>query len=347
MLTDLQAQLRQAHAMSVPVRIVGAGSKQGWHAPQQGEALHVGSHVGIIDYAPAERVISARAGTRLAEIQAVLASQGQMLAAEPPDFGGHATLGGALATGWSGPRRPWAGAMRDQLLGVEILNGQGELMRFGGRVMKNVAGFDLTRLMVGANGTLGLITEAHLKVLPLPEVETVRVFELPQADAIALANRLCAAPWPLSGAAWQGGLLRIRLSGNAAAVATAQQQLGGEPDVERHWFARLQAMQLDSFAPPGAEQGLWRLSLPQTCPPLLADYPQLIDWAGGRRWLSAPLDAAHAINTSARSAGGHALLQRSQAGWPTAPRNPTLLALEARIRRALDPRQILNRRQGD
>ncbi|MBL8509595.1 MAG: hypothetical protein JNM11_14065 [Chitinimonas sp.] len=106
-------------------------------------------------------------------------------------------------------------------------------------------------------------------------------------------------------------------------------------------------MQLDSFAPPGAEQGLWRLSLPQTCPPLLADYPQLIDWAGGRRWLSAPLAAAQTISTSARSAGGHALLQRSQAGWPAAPRNPSLLALEARIRRALDPRQILNRRQGD
>ncbi|WP_265583839.1 glycolate oxidase subunit GlcE [Chitinimonas koreensis] len=320
----------------------GNASKLAGLPPVMGEALTLAGHAGVIDYAPSELVVSVRAGTPVAELDALLAGSSQMLASEPPTFGGRATVGGALATGWSGPRRPWAGSLRDHLLGLTLVDGRGELLRFGGRVMKNVAGFDVARACVGGLGRFGAIVEAHLRVLPRPEAEQVLVFELSQAEAILRANQWSAAPLPLSGAAWADGLLRLRLSGNAVAVAAAVEQLGGEPDRDGlAWFDALRGRRRPLFDPPPAGMALYRLSLPQATPPLLVGYRQWIDWAGGLRWLHAPLDAAGVVQGAARLAGGHAT--RLHPHGLAAPVPATVAAIQHRLRAAFDPAGILNR----
>lgn len=344
MLDDLRARLEDATARRQPLRIAGHGSKTAYLPASRHEKLEVGSYTGIIDYAPHERVISARAGTSLGEIDTLLRRQRQMLACEPPTFDGRASLGGALAAGWSGPRRPWAGALRDQVLGVSVVNGKGELLRFGGRVIKNVAGFDCSRLMVGSQGTLGIIVEAHLRVQPLPEKELVVALPCSQSEAIRRANQLSAAPLPLAGAAWEHEILRIRLAGTVAAVRAAQGQIGGDEDSDgADWFDALRQMRHPMFDAPPPSMALWRLSLPQSVPPVLVGYPQLVDWAGGQRWLIAPLEAARVIHAAARSAGGHAACWRSSGDWPArVGQSAAVIAIERRLKAAFDPGSILN-----
>jgi glycolate oxidase FAD binding subunit len=272
----------------------------------EGEILDTRTLSGVVEYQPKELVLTARAGTLLADIEALLAEQNQMLAFEPPHFASTSTLGGCIASGLSGPRRPYAGTARDFVLGVRIVDGTGQALRFGGQVIKNVAGYDVSRLMVGAFGTLGLITEMSLKVLPKPAAETTLQFELDEAAAILKMNQWAGQPLPLSASSWHAGLLSVRLSGAASAVQAAQTRLGGEvlKDAAAFWL-RLR----DQATPFFDKRPLWRLAVKPTTPPLNLSNAQWIEWGGAVRWLTTDLSAA-TLRDAAKAAGGHATLFR-------------------------------------
>ncbi|HQP19400.1 MAG TPA: glycolate oxidase subunit GlcE, partial [Phenylobacterium sp.] len=298
-----------------------------------GEVLDVTGHSGIVDYDPSELVVTARAGTPLAEIEAAIAAHGQMLAFEPPAFG---TLGGAVATGLAGPRRPFTGAVRDYVLGVRVLDGRGDVLRFGGTVFKNVAGFDAFRLMSGAQGTLGVILDVSLRVTPRPRVEVSLAFDMASGPARAWVTGLMVRPLPLSGAFHDGERLHLRLSGGEAAVAQAAAELGGEAEGLELW-----SVLRDLKHPALAGPVLWRIALPQT-----ADIPALEgrlawDWGGGQVWLSAEA-ADPQVWTKAAAAGGHATLMRGGKDQVFQPLEPALSKLHQRIKAALDPAGIFN-----
>jgi glycolate oxidase FAD binding subunit len=347
MLDSFIDRIRAAHETSTPLVIQGGGSKIFYGNDGEGEVLATRTLSGVVDYQPKELVLTARAGTPLAEIEALLAEQGQMLAFEPPHYAGNATLGGSIASGLSGPRRPYAGAARDFVLGVRIIDGTGQPLRFGGQVIKNVAGYDVSRLMVGALGTLGLITEVSLKVLPKPATETTLQFELDEADAITKMNQWAGQPLPLSATSWHAGLLTVRLSGAASAVQAAQAKLGGEglKDAASFW-QRLRDQTTPFFGQyaSASNQGLWRLAVKSTAPPLSLGEAQWIEWGGAVRWLvsDAPADT---LREAANRAGGHATLFRGNApdDGAFAPLAPTLLRLHRNLKQRFDPGGILNR----
>jgi len=341
MLTEFLDRIRSAHAANTPLVIQGGGSKTFYGNADEGEVLSTRALTGVVDYQPKELVLTARSGTPLAEIEALLAEQNQMLAFEPPHFGDAATLGGSIAAGLSGPRRPYAGAARDFVLGVRLIDGTGQPLRFGGQVIKNVAGYDVSRLMVGALGTLGLITEVSLKVLPQPALETTLQFELDEAAAIGRMNQWAGQPLPLSASSWHAGLLTLRLSGAASAVRAAQARLGGEPlqDAGAFW-QRLR----DQATPFFDKRPLWRLAVKSTTPPLKLGEAQWIEWGGAVRWLASELPAA-ALREAAGQAGGHATLFRGKApaDGAFAPLAPALATLHRSLKQRFDPRGILNR----
>jgi FAD/FMN-containing dehydrogenases len=320
------------------LRIVGGDTKAWLGEPCTGERLDLSAHRGIVHYAPEELVLSARAGTPLRDIEDCLAERGQILAFEPPHLGAAATLGGTLACGLSGPRRVAAGAARDFVLGVRILDGRGRVLRFGGEVIKNVAGYDLSRLMVGAHGGLGVILEASLKVLPRPMVETTRVLDLDAAAAVAHYAGLAAQPWPLSAGAWMDGRFYLRLSGSADGVAAAIRHIGGEelPEGARFW-SELREQRLAFFDAPR----IWRLSLPPAAPSPALDGVWLLDWGGAQRWLAGAGDGVH---QAASALGGHAVLWRGAVAGEArrAPLPTPLFELHQRLKAALDPAGILN-----
>ena len=341
MLTEFVERIRSAHAANTPLIIQGGGSKPFYGNPDEGEVLSTRALAGVVDYQPKELVLTAHAGTPLAEIEALLAEQNQMLAFEPPHFGGAATLGGSIAAGLSGPRRPYTGAARDFVLGVRMIDGTGQPLRFGGQVIKNVAGYDVSRLMVGALGTLGLITEVSLKVLPKPAAETTLQFEIDEAAAILKMNQWAGQPLPLSASSWHAGLLTLRLSGAASAVRAAQTRLGGEPlqDAAAFW-QRLR----DQATPFFDKRPLWRLAVKPTTPPLKLGDAQWIEWGGAMRWLASELPAA-ALRVAARQAGGHATLFRGKApaDGAFAPLAPALATLHRSLKQRFDPSGTLNR----
>jgi glycolate oxidase FAD binding subunit len=334
-------RIRAAHADRTPLILQGGGSKTFYGNAGAGEMLDTRSLTGIVDYQPKELVLTARAGTSLAEIEATLADNGQMLAFEPPYFDGAATLGGCVASGLSGPRRVYAGSVRDFVLGLRMIDGSGQPLRFGGQVIKNVAGYDVSRLMVGALGTLGLITEVSLKVLPQPAVEATLQFEMGEADAILTMNQWAGQPLPLSATSWHAGQLSVRLSGAAAAVRAAQTRLGGEPLREAAAFwQRLR----DQTTPFFGKQPLWRLALKSTAPPLQLDDAQWIEWGGAVRWLASDLPAS-VLREAAGKHGGHAVLFRGDAPADGAfmPLTPALLTLHRTLKQRFDPSGIFNR----
>ncbi|WP_018509250.1 glycolate oxidase subunit GlcE [Thiobacillus thioparus] len=334
-------RIRAAHAEGSPLILQGGGSKTFYGNADEGEVLSTRTLTGIVDYQPKELVLTAHAGTPLAEIEAALAERNQMLAFEPPHFGGAATLGGSIATGLSGPRRPYAGAARDFVLGVRMIDGTGQLLRFGGQVIKNVAGYDVSRLMAGALGTLGLITEVSLKVLPKPAAETTLQFELDETAAIENMNRWAGQPLPLSATSWHAGLLTVRLSGAESAVHAAQARLGGESlhDAAAFW-QRLR----DQATPFFDKRPLWRLAVKPTTPPLNFGDAEWIEWGGAVRWLASDLPAA-TLRDAAKAAGGHATLFRGTApiDGAFAPLAPALRALHRNLKQRFDPKGILNR----
>jgi glycolate oxidase FAD binding subunit len=342
MLDTLIDRIRAAHAEGSPLIIQGGGSKTFYGNADEGEVLSTRSLAGVVDYQSKELVLTARAGTPLAEIEALLGEQNQMLAFEPPHFSGPATLGGCIAAGLSGPRRLYAGAARDFVLGVRIIDGSGQPLRFGGQVIKNVAGYDVSRLMVGALGTLGLITEVSLKVLPKPATETTLQFELDEATAILKMNQWAGQPLPLSATSWHAGLLTVRLSGAASAVHAAQAKLGGEAlkDADAFW-QRLRDQATPFF---DKRRPLWRLAVKPTTPPLNLGDAQWIEWGGAVRWLASGLPPA-ALREAAKAAGGHATLFRGDApaDGVFTPLAPALLTLHRNLKQRFDPRGIFNR----
>jgi glycolate oxidase FAD binding subunit len=323
------------------LRLRGAGTKDFYGESLAGEVLDLTAWRGIVDYEPSELVLTARCGTPLSEVEGALAARGQFLAFEPPAFGRDPTIGGVIAAGLSGPRRAYAGAARDFVLGTRLLTAQGEVLRFGGQVMKNVAGFDVSRLLCGSLGILGVITEVSLKVLPRPrEEQTVRL-ELPAATAVESFNRWAAQPLPLSGAAWWQGSAWVRLSGAPPSVRAACERIGGElVDAARataFWDA-LRHCQLPMFA----KEVLWRLSLPAAAEPLALPGEPLIDWGGAVRWY-ADLAADVAVRDVARAAGGTALCWRGPApAGRFHPLAPAVAKLHHRLKERFDPRGIFN-----
>ena len=346
-IAEFARRIRHAAATKTPLRLSGGGSKDFYGGPLFGEILDTGCYAGIVSYDATELVITARCGTPLKQIEAALAAEGQMLAFEPPHFGPGATLGGAIAAGFSGPRRATAGSVRDFVLGVKLMDGRGEVMNFGGQVMKNVAGFDVSRLMVGALGTLGLLLEVSLKVLPRPAAEATLRLEAPQGKALDLMNGWAGRPLPISATCWEarddGEILTLRLSGADAAVAAARGLIGGESvaDAPAFW-CELREQQAAFFA---AEMPLWRLSLPSVAPPLDLPGAQLIEWGGSQRWLASGAPAEH-IRAAVTQAGGHATLFRSSIearGASAFQELPApLMALQKKLKQAFDPAGILN-----
>jgi glycolate oxidase FAD binding subunit len=331
-LSNLSERIREAAAQKRALRIRGGGTKDFYACKLEGEPLDVSGYRGIVDYEPSELVMTARAGTPLSEIEEALAAGGQMLACEPPYFGPNATFGGCVATGFSGPRRASAGSVRDFVLGTRVLNSAGEDLRFGGQVMKNVAGFDLSRLMAGSFGTLGVILEASLKVLPRPEEEVTLRFEMGEARAIETMNRWAALPLPVSATCHSTGVLTVRLSGSSLGVSAARKKIGGEqvPGGGAFWRS-VREQTLDSFRGP-----LWRLSIKSTTPPLMLPGRQTIEWNGSLRWVATDAPARQVFE-AARRAGGHATRFRGNTGTPVMDLDPTLLSLHKRLKMALDP----------
>lgn len=340
---SLQDRLRAASAAGMPLRITGGGSKDFLGAPGSGDSLSTTALTGIVDYEPKELVLTVRAGTPLAEVERVLAEAGQMLPFEPPHFAPSATIGGTVATGLSGPRRAYTGAVRDFMLGVRILDGSGQDLSFGGRVIKNVAGYDLTRLMAGAMGTLGVLLEISFKVLPKPAAETTLCLESDAAAAIERMNLWAGSPLPLSATAWHDGRLHVRLSGTVAGVAAAAARIGGEQvgQADAFW----QALREQTHAFFQSASSLVRVAVPATTHANIrgASGEQWIDWGGAQRWLR-DVEDIEALRESVSELGGHVTCFRN--GPPGMrvfhPLPAALVALHQRLKRTFDPAGILN-----
>lgn len=343
---DLLRAVKQARKEKRALCIRGGGSKDFLGRELNGDVLGTVSHHGITAHDPAELVVTVRAGTPIAALSAALAEHNQMLGFEPPEFGGRATVGGAVASGLSGPRRPYAGSVRDFVLGLTCITGKAQLLRCGGQVIKNVAGYDLSRLMAGAMGTLAVLCEVSFKVLPLPAAERGLAFGVTRDTALQMLAGWARKPLPLSGAAYHDGLLRVRLSGARSAVDAAAAAMGGDNDGDGDvsWWRELREFNLPFFAGGGAP--LWRVSLPPASRPRLPG-DSLVDWGGAQHWLRSEADAANIFN-AAQNAGGHAVrfpLGEGGGGGGVylSPLPPALLQLHKKLKTAFDPDGVLNR----
>ncbi|MGD8348399.1 MAG: glycolate oxidase subunit GlcE [Gammaproteobacteria bacterium] len=336
---DLRAQVRSVAAGGGQIEIVGGGSKQFYGEPVEALPIDVSGHSGIIDYDPAELVITLRAGCPLADVEALLAGKRQMFGFEPPQFGADATIGGMVAAGIAGPRRAFAGGIRDFVLGIKMLDGRGQLLHFGGRVIKNVAGFDLSRVLVGSLGTLGVILEVSIRVVPKPETETTLVFEHETAgEHLRWINGLGSRPYPISASQWEAGRSRLRLSGSEQGLREAVAQLGGD-ETDYDWAA-LREQRLEFFDP---DQPLTRITLPPTHSDLPVDLPQLIEWGGALRWFSGAANVAD-LRAGLDGAGASVCAFRGHdAGIGVFhPLPEAMLRLQRSLKSSFDPAGIFN-----
>ena len=364
-LQHLTDQINTAAAQRTPLRIRGGGRKDFYGESPQGALLDTTVYCGIVSYEPSELVVTVRAGTPLVELEAALAEKGQCLAFEPPRFGAASgTCGGMVAAGLSGPARASVGSVRDYVLGVQLINGRGEQLVFGGQVMKNVAGYDVSRLMAGAMGTLGLLTDISLKVLPVAPAEATLVFQLDQASALAQLHRWGAQPLPLNASCWVRDdsapnapeLLFVRLRGAIAAVESACTKMlkdvpGSRMDNAQagpDWSA-CRDLKLPFFTAPANDPlALWRLSVPQTAPVLDLPWPQLVEWHGGQRWLRAPESARETLRRAASAAGGSATVFMAASNTKTgakhcfSPLTPAVEHIHRRLKAEFDPAGIFN-----
>jgi glycolate oxidase FAD binding subunit len=353
-LASLRERILVADAAKTPLRLRGGGTKDFYGEALIGEVVDTREHRGILAYEPSELVITARCGTPLAEIEDALAEHGQFLPFEPPAFGGAATMGGAIAAGLSGPRRSSVGAARDFVLGAHLIDASGELLRFGGQVMKNVAGFDVARLACGSLGVLGLIAQVSLKLLPRPREEITLRFDGTAMDALAKFDRWRAQPLPVSATCWHNGVTMVRLSGSTSAVRAASAALDGAvmnaAQAQAAWLSLRD--QTHAFFGDGGKP-LWRLSLPATASidesasklagtPVAAD-DVLMEWSGALRWLRSEAPAVE-IRAMAERLGGTATLWRGARDAPMFhPLAPVNLELHRRLKRRFDPNGIFNR----
>ncbi len=347
-LDELIARVQAARAARTPLDIRGGGSKAFYGEAPRGEPLDTRALTGISSYEPSELVVTVRAGTGLVALEAALAERGQHLAFEPPRFPG-ATVGGMVAAGLAGPARASAGGVRDHLLGATLLNGRAEVLSFGGQVMKNVAGYDVSRALAGSMGVLGVILEVSLKVLPQPPATATLRFELDQAAALQRLHAWGRQPLPISASAWWNGMLVLRLSGAAAAVHKAAASLGGEPVEPAMAAGFWQGLrdQRDEFFDAAqravaAGATLWRLSVPATAPPLATPGEQLIEWGGAQRWVVTSAPATLLRETAAR-VGGHAVVFRGdKRAGAFAPLPAVQMRIQQRLKLAFDPERLFN-----
>ena len=338
---EIASTVRAAYTNRNPLNISGAGTKSFLGQPaSNGKPLDVTGHNGIIEYDPAELVLVARAGTPLKEIESLLSQNRQMLGFEPPFVAAGATLGGAVAAGLAGPRRAYSGGVRDFMLGATIVNGKGEIVTAGGKVMKNVAGFDLFRPMARSMGTLGVLLKVAIRVLPLPEAEKTLLHE--ESDQLCALKKM--NQWPcetqaISATSWDGRHIRIRLSGSSSGIEHARSFIGGEfVDGTEYWHD-LNNFRLDFFSQP---ERLWRISLAPMSEPLGVDARQLIDWGGAQRWLKSDESFA-SIRSRASQLGGHAeCFSEDNTVATFHPLEGNILAVNQRFKSALDPAGILN-----
>ena len=353
-LARLVDQVKTARVAGGHLRVVGGGTKDFYGNPSTGaagEPLLLGRLAGISNYEPTELVVTVRAGTPLVELEAVLDEQGQHLAFEPPRFGPGGTVGGMVAAGLAGPSRAAAGSVRDHLLGATLLNGKGEVLSFGGQVMKNVAGYDVSRVLAGSMGMLGVVCEVSLKVLPQPTASATLRFEMAQTQALDQLNAWGGEPLPISASACWNGMLVVRLAGARAAVEAACRQLGGEaiePALAAGFWQGLRD-HTDEFFTSAAQAvaggaSLWRRGLPQTAAPLALPGEQLVEWGGAQRWLCTPAPSAQ-VREAADAVGGHATLFR---GAGTAlerfhPLSAPLQRFHRELKKAFDPDRVFNR----
>lgn len=344
-IASFKEQIVAAGADRAPLCIRGGGSKDWYGQAPTGTVLDTRAYAGIVDYEPTELVITARCGTPLAEIEAALAANHQMLAFEPPRFGPGATIGGAVAAGLSGPSRSSVGAIRDFVLGAVLMDAKGEVLHFGGQVMKNVAGYDVSRLLTGSLGTLGLLLEVSVKVLPTPIAQTSVRQSMSQIDAIRHLNNLGGLPLPIAASFWQDDVLTVRLAGARAAVMAGHARVGGDVfaggEADAFWLAVRE--QTAPFFDTAADAPLWRLSVPSIASPLDLSGPQAIEWGGAQRWLrtTAPADKIRAIATAV---GGHATLFRGgdKSVGVFQPLAPAVHAIHRQLKNAFDPDSIFN-----
>jgi glycolate oxidase FAD binding subunit len=349
-LQHLIDQVQAGRAMKSALDIRGGSTKAFYGETPRGETLDVRALAGISSYEPSELVVTVRSGTPLADLEAALAEKGQCLPFEPPRFAAGGTVGGMVAAGLAGPARAAVGGVRDYVLGATLLNGRAEVLSFGGQVMKNVAGYDVSRLLAGSMGILGVICEVSLKVLPVaPAVHTLR-FELDQATALKQLNAWGGQPLPVSASAWWDGALVLRLAGASAAVQAAMQHLGGESveaSLARTFWEGLRDHRDEFFA--AAEkavaegQTLWRLSVPQTALPIDLPGAQLIEWGGAQRWLVSGEPVAR-VRAAAQAAGGHACAFRhgDERGGVFAPLAAPLVRIHRALKAAFDPDRVFN-----
>ncbi len=354
---QLQQQIQRAYKDTTPLRIVGGNSKAFYGCLDSrldsAEALELAEHQGVLSYEPTELVITARAGTPLQVIEKLLADNGQMLAFEPPAFADTATIGGTIACNLSGPRRAYAGAARDFLLGCKLINGRGEILSFGGEVMKNVAGYDVSRLMAGATGTLGVLLEVSLKVLPITEMESTQLFHCSSVEALDKLHAWAQTPLPISASSFHQSILRVRLSGASKAVHAAMQTIGGDnqTDAENYWL-QLKEQQLDFFTD---GNDLWRISLASDADiSELSDKDEnncLFEWGGALRWLKSDVNNesfGDSVRQTAAKFDGHASLFRANANASNHQAakfqalTPGLHRIHKNLKQAFDPKNILN-----
>jgi FAD/FMN-containing dehydrogenase len=343
-------RMRAARASRAPLQVVGGGTKAFYGEAPRGEPLPMRDLTGITSYEPSELVVTVRAGTPLAELESVLAAKGQCLPFEPPRFAAGGTVGGMVAAGLAGPSRAAVGALRDYVLGVTLLDGRGELLTFGGQVMKNVAGYDVSRLIAGSWGVLGVICEVSLKVLAAPAVTATLEYEWHEARALREMARWRAQPVPLQASAWCDSRLRIRLAGSRAAVLEARARLGGtavdaEPASTFWESVRDHRHEFFATAADEREQGtaLWRLSVPPTAAPFSLAGRQFIEWGGAQRWWRTAAPAAE-VRAAAAGVCGHATLVRAadKSAGAFAPLSGELMRIHRALKTAFDPERILN-----
>ncbi|WHZ11538.1 MAG: Glycolate dehydrogenase, FAD-binding subunit GlcE [Burkholderiaceae bacterium] len=349
-LLRLVDQVRTASEAGTALEIRGGSTKRFYGSTPHGEPLDTCALAGISSYEPTELVVTARAGTLLAELEATLATHGQWLAFEPPRFESGSTIGGAVAAGLSGPSRAGVGALRDFVLGVTLLNGRGEVLTFGGQVMKNVAGYDVARLMAGSLGVLAVICEVSLKVLPLPPARTTLALDVDEGQALNRLAGWASKPLPINASAWHAGRLYLRLAGAAAAVRAARAAIGGEelaPDTAHEGWSAVRDHRHPFFVLDPADLGrgecLWRLSVPSTAPALGLAGESFIEWGGAQRWLRTAA-AASQVRAAAARVGGHAVLLRGadKSQGVFAPLPEPLMRIHRGLKRSFDPAGIFN-----
>ncbi len=334
--------VKQAITRKTPVEIIGGNSKAFYGRKIEGEELSVSAYQGIVSYEPTELVVTARCGTPIAEVEALLAEQNQMLPFEPPHFAESATVGGTIACGLSGPARPYTGSVRDYVLGVRIINGKGEDLTFGGQVMKNVAGFDVSRLMTGALGTLGVILEVSFKLLPKPEAEITIQQQCDQQQAITLMNELAGQALPLSAACHEQGILSLRLSGFPAAIESAHQQIGGQLLENGDTFWRSIKEHEHSFFLKGSAP-FYRIAVPPATEPLDLGGECFVEWGGAQRWYRSDLPVEQ-IREIVHAKKGHVTLFRHGNDHDDifSPLSPEIKKIHHRLKESFDPHGIFN-----